>query len=160
MSEPLNLTDADFMRRLETLNLLARKVLGGALQLDRRSQRKGSGITFAEHAEYQPGDDYRAIDWRVYARNEQLMIKLFEMEEDMTLHLLLDVSPSMASKFDLARQIVAALAISHSAIMMPWRCMGCRISCSHCCAVHVGAVRFLACSRLWKMHRQGVRTLG
>ena len=103
------LTDPDFIRRLETLNLLARKVLGGQLQADRQSARKGSGITFADYAEYSLGDDHRAIDWRVYGRLEKLMIKMFEVEQEMTLHLLIDISPSMQAKFTYARQLAAAL---------------------------------------------------
>lgn len=78
------LTDPAFIRRLDSLYLLARKVLGGSLQADRRSTRKGTGITFADYAEYYHGADYRAIDWRVYARFESLVIKLFELEEDAT----------------------------------------------------------------------------
>lgn len=103
------LTDPDFIRRLESLYLLARKVLGGQLQADRRTLKKGSGIMFADYAEYSFGDDHRAIDWRVYGRLEQLLIKMFEVEEDMTLYLLLDASPSMAGKFDYARKLAAAL---------------------------------------------------
>ena len=79
------LTDPAFIRRLESLYLLARKVLGGTLQADRKSTKKGVGITFADYSEYSIGDDHRAIDWRVYARLEQLMIKLFELEEDVTI---------------------------------------------------------------------------
>lgn len=105
----MRLTDPAFIRRLESLYLLARKVLGGQLQADRRTIRKGSGITFADYSEYSFGDDHRAIDWRVYGRLETLMIKLFEVEEDMTLYLVLDTSRSMAGKFDYARQLAAAL---------------------------------------------------
>ncbi len=104
------LTDPAFIRKLESLYLLARKVLGGTLQADRRSTKKGAGITFADYSEYSYGDDHRAIDWRVYARLESLMIKLFEMEEDVTIYFLLDSSISMKAKFLYARQLVAALA--------------------------------------------------
>ena len=75
------LTDPAFIRRLESLYLLARKVLGGNLQADRKSTKTGTGVTFADYSEYSLGDDYRAIDWRVYARLENLMIKLFELDE-------------------------------------------------------------------------------
>jgi uncharacterized protein (DUF58 family) len=103
------LTDPVFIRRLETLYLLARKVLGGSLQAERRSTRKGTGITFADYAEYYYGADYRAIDWRVYARFESLVIKLFELDEDATVYLLVDSSRSMESKFLYARRLAAAL---------------------------------------------------
>lgn len=104
-----SLSDPVFIGKLEALYLLARKVLNGSLQADRKSSKKGAGIQFADYSEYSFGDDYRAIDWRVYARLESLMIKLFELEEDMTLYLVLDCSPSMASKFAYAKQLAAAL---------------------------------------------------
>jgi uncharacterized protein (DUF58 family) len=103
------LTDPAFIRRLETLYLLARKILGGSLQADRRSTKKGAGITFADYAQYSLGDDYRSIDWRVYARFESLLIKLFELEEDATIYILLDCSPSMAGKHTYAKELAAAL---------------------------------------------------
>lgn len=103
------LTEPAFIRRLDSLYLLARKVLGGSLQADRRSTRKGTGITFADYAEYYYGADYRAIDWRVYGRFESLVIKLFELEEDATVYLLLDSSRSMESKFIYAKKLAAAL---------------------------------------------------
>lgn len=104
------LTDPEFLRRLETLFLLTRKVLGGSMRADRRSTRKGSGINFADYAEYHPGDDYRHVDWNIYGRLEALVVKLYELEEDVTVHFLLDCSPSMESKFLFARQVTAALA--------------------------------------------------
>lgn len=108
-NSPGELTNADFIRRLESLFLLARRVLGGTLQADRKSKRKGAGITFADYAEYQLGDDYRAIDWRVFARFDQLVIKLFEVEEDTTVYILADSSHSMGSKFLPAKKLVAAM---------------------------------------------------
>lgn len=103
------LTDPAFIRRLDSLYLLARKVLGGSLQADRKSTQKGTGITFADYAEYYYGADYRAIDWRVYGRFESLVIKLFELEEDATVYLLVDSSRSMETKYLYARKLAAAL---------------------------------------------------
>ena len=102
-------TDPSFIRRLDSLSLLARKVLNGSLQADRKSTRKGTGVTFADYSEYYFGADYRAIDWRVFAKFENLLIKLFEVEEDATIYLMLDCSRSMESKFLYARQLAAAL---------------------------------------------------
>lgn len=102
-------TDPSFVRRLESLYLLARKVLSGSLQADRKTTRKGAGITFADYAEYRLGDDFRSIDWRIYAKFESLIIKLFELEEDATIYLLVDGSRSMESKFRYARELAAAL---------------------------------------------------
>ena len=105
----MQLTDPAFIQRLETLALLARRVLGGKLQANRRTTRKGTGVSFADYAEYHLGDDHRAIDWRVYGRMEHLVIKLFELEEDMTLVILLDTSASMKAKLGYAQQLAAAL---------------------------------------------------
>ena len=103
------LTDPAFIRRLDSLYLLSRKVLGGSLQADRRTTKKGTGITFADYAEYYFGADYRSIDWKVFARFESLVVKLFELEEDATIYVLLDCSRSMEGKFLFARQLAAAL---------------------------------------------------
>ncbi len=103
------LTDPAFIRRLDSLYLLARKVLGGSLQADRKSTQKGTGITFADYSEYYFGADYRAIDWRVFARFDSLVIKLFELEEDATVYLLVDCSRSMESKFEYTCKLAAAL---------------------------------------------------
>lgn len=107
MSE--SLTDPAFISQLDALNLLARRVLRGSLQADRRTQRRGTGITFADYSQYNPGDDYRAIDWKIYARTDELLIKLFEVEEDTTVYILFDCSHSMKSKFHYARKLAAAL---------------------------------------------------
>ncbi len=108
-SSTTSLTDPEFIRRLDSLYLLARKVLGGTLQAERKSTKRGTGITFADYSEYYFGADYRAIDWRVYARFETLMIKLFELEEDATIYVLVDCSRSVESKFLFIRQMAAAL---------------------------------------------------
>jgi uncharacterized protein (DUF58 family) len=74
----------------------------------------GSGIEFSDHREYAAGDDFRYLDWNVYARHGDLLLKRFEEEEDLHVYLMLDCSRSMGfgnpPKFDLARQLIAALA--------------------------------------------------
>jgi uncharacterized protein (DUF58 family) len=104
------LTDPQFIRKLEMLSLLTRKTLGGSLKADRKSTKKGSGTTFADYSEYNLGDDYRSIDWNIYARLENLVIKLFEIEEDLHVYIFIDLSLSMSSKLDYARKLAAALS--------------------------------------------------
>jgi uncharacterized protein (DUF58 family) len=74
----------------------------------------GGGIEFADHREYTPGDDFRYLDWNLYARHEELLLKRFQEEEDLHVYFLLDCSRSMAygrpPKFDFARRMTAALA--------------------------------------------------
>jgi len=106
------LFDEEFQRRLEVLALASRRVYAGRSRAERRSKKVGSGVEFADHREYAAGDDFRAIDWNVYQRTGRLLVRLFEEEEDLSVHLLLDTSASMESsgKLDYAKRIAAALA--------------------------------------------------
>ena len=52
-------------------------------------------MEFADYRNYTPGDDLRRVDWNAYARLERLFLKLFQEEEDLTVHVLLDASSSM-----------------------------------------------------------------
>jgi len=105
---------ADFLKSLEGLQLLARQISRGRMRAERRSVKRGSGLEFADYRQFTPGDDIRAIDWAAFARGRHLLLKLFEEEEDLFVHLLLDCTASMRwgtpAKFDPARQIVAGLA--------------------------------------------------
>jgi uncharacterized protein (DUF58 family) len=87
--------DAEFMRRLERLTVVARKVFPGQLKGEKRSPRHGSSVEFADFRTYTPGDDFRYVDWNAYARLDRLFLKMFREEEDLHLYLLLDVSQSM-----------------------------------------------------------------
>jgi uncharacterized protein (DUF58 family) len=104
----------DFLTRLEYLSLISKRVFRGSLLAQRRTLQLGSGIEFSDHREYAPGDDFRYLDWNVYARHGDLLLKRFQEEQDLHVYLLLDCSRSMGFgnpvKFDLARQMVAALA--------------------------------------------------
>mgnify|MGYP001827285676 CR=1 FL=1 len=112
--------DSEFLKRLEYLSLLSKRVFKGQLLAQRRSKQTGGGIEFADHREYIHGDDLRYLDWNVYARHGDLLLKRFQEEEDLHVYILLDCSRSMDStltepdlkvdKFVFARQIAAALA--------------------------------------------------
>ena len=108
------LFDDDFLKKLEYLNLIARRLVFGRRQALRASVKKGASIEFKDFREYSPGDDPRTVDWMAYARLGELYIKLFRQEEELDLWVLLDSSASMSfgepSKFDHARRIAAALA--------------------------------------------------
>jgi len=108
------LFDSDFLKQLEYLSLVSRRVFRGSLLAQRRTMQFGAGIEFAEHREYTPGDDLRYLDWNIYARHGDLLLKRFQEEEDLHVYFLLDCSRSMGfgepAKFDLARQVTAALA--------------------------------------------------
>ena len=108
------LFDSDFLKKLEYLSLVSRRVFRGQLLAQRRTMQLGGGIEFADHREYTAGDDFRYLVWNVYARHGELLLKRFQEEEDLHVYLLLDCSRSMSfgdpPKFDYARQVGAALA--------------------------------------------------
>src|SRR5436309_14912988 len=108
------LFDSDFLNKLEYLSLVSKRVFRGSLMAQRRTAQLGTGIEFADHREYTPGDDFRYLDWNLFARHDELLLKRFQEEEDLHVYLLLDCSRSMAygdpPKFDFARQVTAALA--------------------------------------------------
>ncbi len=108
------LFDKQFLKKLEYLDLVARRLVFGRLQAQRPSVKKGASIEFRDFREYTPGDDPRSVDWAVYARLGELFVKLFRQEEELDLWVLLDASASMnfgaPNKFDQARRIAAALA--------------------------------------------------
>src|SRR5438874_542166 len=89
------LFDAEFMRKLERLSLISRKIKAGRLKGERRSPKRGQSVEFADYRTYAHGDDLRRVDWNAYARMERLFIKLYQEEEDLTVHILLDASRSM-----------------------------------------------------------------
>ncbi len=129
MTEAVSLLDPDFLRRLARLRLMVRRRFAGAAGGARRSLRRGSSAEFADHRAYFPGDDVRRIDWNAYARLEQLVLRLFVAEEDLTLYLLVDASASMGvgepPKIDAAKRIAAALGYvalsgSERVSVLPW----------------------------------------
>jgi uncharacterized protein (DUF58 family) len=93
-NEPLILEET-IRRKLDPLMLVASKVRAGAIKGERRSTKRGTSVEFADYRNYAPGDDLRRLDWNVYARLERPYIKLLEDEEDLAVHVLLDVSESM-----------------------------------------------------------------
>ncbi len=109
-----DLFDEEFQRKLEYLAVASRRLFAGRLRAERRTRISGSGMEFADHRPYTPGDDLRALDWSVYGRTERLLVKRFEEEEDLTIAIVLDVSASMGfggrARFDHARRLAAAMA--------------------------------------------------
>ncbi|MBA2556386.1 MAG: DUF58 domain-containing protein [Chloroflexi bacterium] len=106
--------DEAFLRQLERLMLVSRTAVRGGMKGVRRSAKRGQSVEFADYRDYSMGDDLRSLDWNVYARLEKLFIKLFVEEEDVTVHVLLDASASMAfgrpDKLHFGKRAAAALA--------------------------------------------------
>lgn len=108
------LLSADFMTRLEQLEILSRKIFIGRTKGERRSKKRGESVEFADYRNYVVGDDLRFLDWNIYARLERLLLKLFLEEEDLNVTVLLDVSKSMdwgtPHKGLYVKRVAAALA--------------------------------------------------
>lgn len=107
------LFDERFVRSLEQLHLVSRRIAAGSAMAQRRTRKLGSGIEFADHRQYAPGDDFRYVDWNLYGRLDKLLLRLFEEEEDLSISFLIDVSDSMLlgapPKVHYAMQVAAAL---------------------------------------------------
>ena len=105
---------ASFLRKLEALSIVSKRLFAGRMKGERRSPRRGQSVEFADFREYSQGDDYRHIDWNAYARLESMFLKLFVEEEDLHIHILLDRSKSMdfgtPNKLQFAGRTAAALA--------------------------------------------------
>lgn len=110
--------DPVLLARIADLPLLARTVVDGFMHGLHRSARKGLSLDFAEHRQYQPGDDLRRIDWKAYARTDRFYVKEYEADTNAGVLFALDVTGSMdyagredgVNKFAYARMLVASLA--------------------------------------------------
>lgn len=108
------LLDPKLIARLSQLDLSSNKIFAGKLKGERRSKKRGESVEFADHRPYSTGDDLRHIDWNVFARLDQLFMKLFLEEEDLSLHIVIDASASgdcgEPNKFYYMQQTAMALA--------------------------------------------------
>ena len=106
--------DASIVQRLDSLALLTRRPMASGRPGRRRSPLAGSSMEFSDYRRYAPGDDFRRIDWRAYARLERLFLRVFEAEENLTITVLIDCSDSMyhgkPAKAPLATALTAALS--------------------------------------------------
>ncbi|MHC5038456.1 MAG: DUF58 domain-containing protein [Planctomycetota bacterium] len=107
------LLDPAFLKRLEYLDFVAKKIVGGEFRGERRSTSRGHALEFRDHRTYAPGDDIRYIDWNVYLRLDELQLKEFEAEENLNIAVVVDTSDSMNfgkfNKLDYALRMAAAL---------------------------------------------------
>lgn len=94
-SAAARLIDPSVLARIDNLAVIARGVVDGFLHGLHRSPNLGISLDFAEHRAYEPGDDLRRIDWRVFARTDRYHVRQFEAETNADVTLLVDVSASM-----------------------------------------------------------------
>ncbi len=107
--------NTQFLDQLTRFNLVVNKRVTSTISGPRKSVAAGHGLTFKDYRIYAPGDDIRLIDWKVYARTDNLYLKVHEEERNLTVHIIIDKSASMdfgkpISKFDYASMIGVGFA--------------------------------------------------
>lgn len=105
----------EIINTVNGLELIARIIVEGYMSGSNRSQSIGIGQEFSQYRGYEPGDDLRLLDWKMYARSERYFVKLSEIETNITIKFIVDASHSMSytenniSKLQYAKVMIAAL---------------------------------------------------
>ncbi len=108
--------DPAVLSSIAHLELIARQAVEGTVSGLHHSHYLGRNVEFSEHRPYNPGDELRHIDWRVFAKTDRFHIKLFEEDTNLRALILTDLSASMnfkdstLSKADYARRLAATLS--------------------------------------------------
>jgi uncharacterized protein (DUF58 family) len=111
-----DLLKPEVLNTVDGLELVARIIVEGFMSGSNKSQSVGAGQEFSQYRSYQPGDDLRQLDWKMFARSERYYIKQAEIETNITVKFMIDASQSMSysenglSKLHLAKILAAALA--------------------------------------------------
>lgn len=115
---PLFPLPASVRAGLRGLQLRPRRARGGRGIGLHASVQQGEGLEFSQYRAYQPGDEPRRVDWKLYARSERLFVRQSQREAPLTIWLLLDASASMAQadratpawrRWDMACQLTACI---------------------------------------------------
>ncbi len=108
----------EIIKAVKHLEIIARRAVNDQLAGQYQSVFKGRGMDFVDVRAYQPGDDIRVIDWNVSARMDDLYIKQFVEERELTVFLLVDASGSQLfgtqskRKQECAAELAALIAFS------------------------------------------------
>jgi uncharacterized protein (DUF58 family) len=108
----------ELLAALRTIEIHTARLANEQLSGTYTSSFKGQGLAFREVRPYQAGDDVRTIDWNVSARMNEAFVKVFVEEREMTVMLVVDLSPSerfgtrRAPKARVASEVSALLAFS------------------------------------------------
>ncbi len=110
---------ADVRGRLRGLRLWAQRAGAVSGIGSHASRSRGAGLEFAQYRAYEPGDEVRQVDWKLYARSERLFVREAERENPLTLWIVIDASASMGqgdaaragwSRLDAAKLLAVCLA--------------------------------------------------
>lgn len=114
----MHLSENDILRRVRKVEIKTRGLSDEIFAGKYHTAFRGRGMSFSEVREYLVGDDVRDIDWNVSARSERTHVKVYEEERELTMMLLVDVSPSRMfgskelTKKNIITEIAATLAFS------------------------------------------------
>ena len=117
MTSTSALVGADVVRQVKTIELRTRRLVNTLFSGEYRSVFRGHGMEFAEVRAYEPGDEYRSIDWNVSARMGSPFVKTFIEERELTLLLVVDRSGSEefgapVTKAERGVEVAAVLALA------------------------------------------------
>lgn len=87
--------DTSFLSQLKRFNLIVKKRVTSNYKGARKSLAHGKGLTLMDFRQYTPGDDLRTVDWKVFARTDDITVRRYEEERSLTVHIVLDSSASM-----------------------------------------------------------------
>ena len=106
----MDLIPADVRARLKSLRLAARRAPGARGLGQHVSRNRGAGLEFAQYRAYEPGDEPRRIDWKLFARSDRYFVRESERDAALEAWVLIDASASMMRpKFDAAVAIAACV---------------------------------------------------
>lgn len=110
-----NLLDPKILMAIKDLSLAAKTTVDGFMSGINKSSVKGPGLEFSQYRTYQPGDDLRWLDWKMFARSDRYYIRESEVETSISVRFLIDASASMNhvdgdfKKIAYARYLAASL---------------------------------------------------
>ena len=113
------LVDATTLAKLRDLKFIAKRIIQGGAYGLHSSKQRGVGFEFSQYRSYQPGDDLRYVDWRLFARSDRVFVRESERESQQNVWFVCDLSDSMNqisgqvnqwSKLAYARCLIAALS--------------------------------------------------
>ncbi|MEE1168043.1 MAG: DUF58 domain-containing protein [Alistipes sp.] len=116
----MQLSENEILRRVRRVEIKTRGLSDEIFAGKYHTAFRGRGMSFSEVREYRVGDDVRDIDWNVTARSERTHVKVYEEERELTMMLIVDISPSRMfgsaelTKKNVITEIAATLAFSAS----------------------------------------------
>ena len=116
MNQEISFLDPKVLASISNLELRAKTAVEGFVSGLHRSPHRGFSVEFTDYRHYNPGDDIRHVDWKIYARSGEYFIKQYQDETNVRCHILLDCSASMGygsgtmTKLEYGRTLAAALS--------------------------------------------------